>query len=189
MDERSLVAQKMQMVQGRHDNMTVEEFHASLIGAEPPAGLPVMVEALWCDAKGEWSRADNLVNDLETPDAMAVHAYLHRKEGETWNADYWYGRAGRQFHRPELGRVRTTRRASTMRAKYRKARKTTSGLSNLEEMRRKPLSRRKSLSISLRFLYSSRLCSITYAIFRALDSSFMLGRLVEAGGARPSRRG
>jgi hypothetical protein len=33
---------------------------------------------------------------------MAVHAYLHRKEGEQWNADYWYRLAGRGFHRPEL---------------------------------------------------------------------------------------
>jgi hypothetical protein len=33
---------------------------------------------------------------------MAVHAYLHRKEGEAWNAEYWYERAGRQFHREQL---------------------------------------------------------------------------------------
>lgn len=23
-----------------------------------------------------------------------VHAYLHRKEGDHWNADYWYSKAG-----------------------------------------------------------------------------------------------
>jgi hypothetical protein len=33
---------------------------------------------------------------------MAVHAYLHRKEGAASNADYWYQRAGRKFHRPTL---------------------------------------------------------------------------------------
>jgi hypothetical protein len=33
---------------------------------------------------------------------MAVHAYLHRKEGNTSNADYWYQRAGRGFQRPTL---------------------------------------------------------------------------------------
>lgn len=68
----------------------------------PPEGLPVPVQALWWDAKGDWSRAHNLVNDLDMPDAMAVHAYLHRKEGQDWNADYWYRRAGRKFHRAEL---------------------------------------------------------------------------------------
>jgi hypothetical protein len=26
---------------------------------------------------------------------MWVHAYLHRKEGDLWNAGYWYRRAGR----------------------------------------------------------------------------------------------
>jgi len=33
---------------------------------------------------------------------MAVHAYLHRKEGVEWNAEYWYSRAGRHYHRPTL---------------------------------------------------------------------------------------
>jgi hypothetical protein len=33
---------------------------------------------------------------------MAVHAYLHRKEGSAWNADYWYERAGRGFYRETL---------------------------------------------------------------------------------------
>ncbi|MHA8080228.1 hypothetical protein VR610_03630 [Aquirufa regiilacus] len=26
-------------------------------------------------------------------DSAWVHAYLHRKEGDIWNADYWYARA------------------------------------------------------------------------------------------------
>ncbi len=33
---------------------------------------------------------------------MAVHAYLHRKEGSATNAEYWYQRAGRGFHRDAL---------------------------------------------------------------------------------------
>ena len=51
-----------------------------------------------------------------------------------------------------LGRVHTMRRASTMSAKLRNARKTTSSFSKREKMRRKPLSLRNSRSISLRFL-------------------------------------
>jgi hypothetical protein len=43
------------------------------------------------------------VDELETKDGMAVHAYLHRKEGALSNADYWYARAGRHFQRPSLG--------------------------------------------------------------------------------------
>jgi hypothetical protein len=82
--------------------MNVDELRASLTGPSPPESLPVPLQALWWDAKGDWTRAHDLVDELESPDAMAVHAYLHRKEGQGWNADYWYKRAGRKYHRPEL---------------------------------------------------------------------------------------
>lgn len=82
--------------------MTLEEFLNSLSLAEPPQGVAVPLAALWWDGKGDWARAHGMVDDLETPDAMAVHAYLHRKEGVEWNADYWYKRAGRTFRRPTL---------------------------------------------------------------------------------------
>jgi hypothetical protein len=86
--------------------MTVAEFRASLTLENPPDGLPVPLTALWWDAKGDWARAHGMVDALETPAGMAVHAYLHRKEGSAWNADYWYGRAGRSFHRPTLAAER-----------------------------------------------------------------------------------
>jgi hypothetical protein len=82
--------------------MELEEFRASLTLAEPPEGLTEPMAALWWDARGDWKRAHGLVDELETPEGMAVHAYLHRKEGEAWNADYWYRRAGRRFHRETL---------------------------------------------------------------------------------------
>ena len=82
--------------------MTLDEFQTSLSGAEPPGQMSTPLAALWWDAKGDWVRAHGLVDDLETKDGMAVHAYLHRKEGVEWNAEYWYKRAGRKFHRPTL---------------------------------------------------------------------------------------
>ena len=82
--------------------MTPAEFSASLAEPAPPAGLTPALTALWWDGKGDWMRAHDLINDLETPDTMAVHAYLHRKEGEQWNADYWYRKAGTQHRRPTL---------------------------------------------------------------------------------------
>jgi hypothetical protein len=82
--------------------MSANEFRASLIQENPPTGIPVPLAALWWDAKGNWARAHGLVDSLDTPEGMAVHAYLHRKEGVSWNADYWYSRAGRKFHRPAL---------------------------------------------------------------------------------------
>ncbi len=83
--------------------MNFEEFRLSVANGEPPAGLSVPLTALWWDAKGDWSRAHGLVDELETTDGMAVHAYLHRKEGQASNADYWYERAGRVYFRSELG--------------------------------------------------------------------------------------
>ena len=82
--------------------MTSEEFRKSFSQSEAPANLPAPLAALWWDAKGDWARAHGLVDELETKDGMAVHAYLHRKEGSESNANYWYDRAGRAFHRDAL---------------------------------------------------------------------------------------
>ena len=82
--------------------MTFEQFQATLLNNAPDAGLPPTLFALWWDAKGDWAKAHVAVDELETQDGMAVHAYLHRKEGDDWNADYWYQRSGRKFRRPTL---------------------------------------------------------------------------------------
>ena len=82
--------------------MGAREFRESVKQQIPPEGLTAPLAALWWDAKGEWVQAHALVDELETNDGMAVHAYLHRKEGSLSNADYWYERAGRKFQRPSL---------------------------------------------------------------------------------------
>jgi hypothetical protein len=82
--------------------MTVDEFRESVAGPEPPLELSIPLAALWWDARGDWTRAHGLVDELESMDGMAVHAYLHRKNGDASNADYWYQRAGRGFHREAL---------------------------------------------------------------------------------------
>jgi hypothetical protein len=82
--------------------MNATEFQDSVLKPAPPSGLKPELEALWWDAKGNWARAHSLVDELETTDGMAVHAYLHRKEGEEWNASYWYRRAGEQYRRANL---------------------------------------------------------------------------------------
>jgi hypothetical protein len=83
--------------------MDATAFRATLNQEAPPEGLTAPLAALWWDAKGDWTHAHSLVDELETKDGMAVHAYLHRKEGALSNADYWYARAGRHFQRPSLG--------------------------------------------------------------------------------------
>ena len=54
-------------------------------------------KALHWDKQGDWDRAHKIVQEIETSDAAWVHAYLHRKEGDKWNANYWYTRAGKPF--------------------------------------------------------------------------------------------
>ncbi len=53
-----------------------------------------MLLALWYDAKGDWEKSHEIVQDIDNKEAALIHAYLHRKEGDTGNADYWYHRAG-----------------------------------------------------------------------------------------------
>lgn len=74
--------------------MTYEIFIKSLNDESPPSGLNSLLLALWYDAKGNWEQSHNIVSEIETKDAALIHAYLHRKEGDIWNADYWYRRAG-----------------------------------------------------------------------------------------------
>ncbi|HTS43806.1 MAG TPA: hypothetical protein VMH01_05380 [Puia sp.] len=74
--------------------MTIKEFKASLSEIKPPETISDYLKALWYDAKGDWEKSHQIVQDIETKTASRIHAYLHRKEGDIGNADYWYGRAG-----------------------------------------------------------------------------------------------
>lgn len=82
--------------------MTAQELQATLTGSKPPDGLAPLVEALWWDGKGDWSRAHEIAQDIASTDASWVHAYLHRKEGDASNAGYWYRRAGRSHSQQPL---------------------------------------------------------------------------------------
>ncbi len=80
--------------------MEYNDFVTSIKDNEPPASLSICLKALWYDAKGDWHTAHNSVDSLDDADACWVHAYLHRKEGDIGNADYWYRKAGKT--RPTL---------------------------------------------------------------------------------------
>lgn len=73
--------------------MRLDQFLSSLDRGPAPDWPPL--RALWLDARGDWDGAHKCVDDSANPEAMWVHAYLHRKEGDRWNARYWYARAGR----------------------------------------------------------------------------------------------
>jgi hypothetical protein len=84
------------------DAMNIADFQATIEKDLADRDLSAPLQALWWDAKGDWTRAHQLVDELETPEGMAVHAYLHRKQGEQRNADYWYRLAGRTYYRVHL---------------------------------------------------------------------------------------
>ena len=74
--------------------MDVLLFKKSLEGSKPPKEASVYLKALWYDAKGNWENAHKLIQEVEDNNAAWIHAYLHRREGDDSNADYWYKRAG-----------------------------------------------------------------------------------------------
>ena len=80
--------------------MNVDEFRLSVKTDHALPGIDPLLKALWLDAKGDWEGSHNIVQNIDSKDAAWVHAYLHRKEGDIWNADYWYSQAGKQ--RPHL---------------------------------------------------------------------------------------
>lgn len=70
--------------------MTIEEFIETLDQENPPENLSPELQALWFDAKGRWDVAHQIVQYRGSEESAWVHAYLHRKEPDIYNASYWY---------------------------------------------------------------------------------------------------
>lgn len=74
----------------------IDAFRRTLRGLTPPPGLVPALEALWWEAKGDWTKAHEIAQAHEGDAACDwVHAYLHRVEGDLANAKYWYRQAGK----------------------------------------------------------------------------------------------
>lgn len=76
--------------------MSYDEFILTIENDELPPKLSLHLQALWYDAKENWNKAHSLIDSLDDKNSCWVHAYLHRKEGDTGNANYWYRRANKQ---------------------------------------------------------------------------------------------
>ena len=72
----------------------LKKFKASLDGDAPPAGLGKALQALWYQARGDWEHAHRLAQANDDLNSAWVHAHLHRVEGDSANAGYWYRCAG-----------------------------------------------------------------------------------------------
>ncbi|WP_343486078.1 hypothetical protein [Allomuricauda sp. d1] len=77
-------------------------FQETLANQAPPDTWPKALQSLWYDAKGNWHTAHDLIDGSNDSTAKWIHAYLHRKEGDEWNAGYWYRQAGKSFPKMTL---------------------------------------------------------------------------------------
>ena len=77
--------------------MNYTEFIDSLKQDRCPERLDPCLQALWYDAKGDWNTAHEIVQAIDHARAARIHAYLHREEGDDWNARYWHRQAGTAF--------------------------------------------------------------------------------------------
>ena len=75
----------------------LDSFLISLNNISPSADWPPLLIALWYDGKGDWDTAHKIADNISGQMGDWIHAYLHRKEGDQWNANYWYQRAGKQM--------------------------------------------------------------------------------------------
>jgi hypothetical protein len=74
------------------------EFIDSLTLKSIPEKLPTeALKSLWLAGTGDWEGAHTIAQDMTCNMGSWIHAYLHRQEGDRWNAGYWYDRAGKSF--------------------------------------------------------------------------------------------
>jgi hypothetical protein len=62
------------------------------------------IRALKAERGGNWEEAHKIVQEINTPEAAWIHAYLHRVEGDLGNAAYWYRRAAKPDCHDSLGK-------------------------------------------------------------------------------------
>lgn len=72
----------------------VDEKIKTIINAKPEDfNHQPLIKALLLDRQGNWQGAHEIAQDQKNLSGDLIHAYLHRKEGDIGNADYWYSRA------------------------------------------------------------------------------------------------
>lgn len=82
--------------------MTEQEFRNTINDDFPARDLSIPMQALWWNKKGDWKKAHDLIDHLEDNISAHIHAYLHRVEGDQWNARYWYNRANQLEYKGSL---------------------------------------------------------------------------------------
>ena len=76
---------------------TYLEFEKSLELPHVPKEWSDGLKSAWYDAKGDWEASHNIAQDMHSTLGSWLHAYLHRKEGDRFNAGYWYRLAKKEY--------------------------------------------------------------------------------------------
>ncbi|WP_282111776.1 hypothetical protein [Maribacter stanieri] len=76
---------------------TYLEFEKSLELSHVPKEWSDGLKAAWYDANGDWEASHNIAQDMHNTLGSWLHAYLHRKEGDRFNAGYWYRLAKKEY--------------------------------------------------------------------------------------------
>ena len=82
--------------------MDFQEFEKAVNTRKKPEKLSPYLEAMYEDGIGDWEKAHEIAQHINDSTGDLIHAYLHRKEGDRWNANYWYERAGRKIPQTSL---------------------------------------------------------------------------------------
>jgi hypothetical protein len=75
--------------------MDFDGFKTSMQQQVMPSSLSLELQSLWHDGLNDWNKAHDIAQDIPHTNGSWIHAYLHRKEGDKWNANYWYQKAGK----------------------------------------------------------------------------------------------
>ena len=59
------------------------------------------MRSLWYTKKGEWEKAHDIAQEIDTQMGSWIHALLHLIEGDLGNAGYWYSKAGKPERKPD----------------------------------------------------------------------------------------
>lgn len=84
----------------------IQSFEATLSANFPPENWPEALKAVWWAYKDDWERSHNIAQEIQSETGNWIHAYLHRQEGDKWNAGYWYHLAGREYPKKTLDEER-----------------------------------------------------------------------------------
>lgn len=76
--------------------MTVDELIQSAENdSSPDPSFSEELKSIWHTKAGNWEKAHDIAQDIDTPMGSWLHALLHLIEGDTGNAGYWFREAGR----------------------------------------------------------------------------------------------